>query len=153
MIVKAIIEERVTKYSYRIRIPLLNKAAYSANPTKTEDLNIAPVCVRPGEDVYFVKGDVVFAGFENDDLSKPVILGVLYRQDDYGSYSSLNLGSLTVNIDSYLSENTNIGKFNSEVVNQVLSSSDVLQSVISGGSGSVEEATTQDVDDAKSIFS
>ena len=76
MLVKGIIEEKVDIYSYRVRIPFLNKVEGDSNPTLTEDLSVAAISTIPGIHSVFEQGDVVFIDFENDDFP------VLYTFDD-----------------------------------------------------------------------
>lgn len=155
MLVKAIIEERIDKYSYKIRIPLINKLSSSANPTSNEHLSVAPICTIPGIEIIYNKGDVVFVDFEKDDLSEPVIIGSLFRKTNSGSYTTIHTSTLDVDLTTKLPTQTIIGYSSADDVNNILASSDAINSLIEsgGGGGSVEEATSSDVDTAKQIFS
>ena len=154
MVVKAIIEDRVDIYSYRIRIPILNKISSASNPTSYETLSVAPVCTIPGVEIIYNKGDVVFVAFENDDLSEPVIIGQLAKKTDGGSYTSIFTSTLNVGLTANLPVETSIGSNTSQRINTTFSSVDAVNSLINSdsGGGSVEEATQEDVDNAESIF-
>lgn len=130
MLVKAIIEEKIDKYSYRVRVPLLNKLHSSANPTNTEDLSVAPICTTPGVEIVYNVGDIVFISFENNDYNHPVIIGNLFRDGISGSYNSINTTNLNVSLSTSLSNDTKIGDISSNQVYSSLSSLDVVNSLI-----------------------
>lgn len=81
MIQKGIIAQVIDKYNYKVRIPKYDKVESATYSTKTDDLSSGIVCSVPGIEVVYVEGDVVLLSFENGELSKPVILGLLYREE------------------------------------------------------------------------
>ena len=81
MIQKGIIESIISAYEYKVRIPRYDKLITTPGGVSTEDLSSAIVCSVPGTKISFAEGDIVLVGFENDELSKPVILGTLYKED------------------------------------------------------------------------
>lgn len=90
MIQKAIIEEIIQGgYQARVRIPRYNKAASSPTATDTGDLAIATICTFPGVHPSYQLGDIVFVGFENEEINQPVILGLLYRENMGNSMSDM----------------------------------------------------------------
>lgn len=90
MIQKAIIEEIVANgYQARVRIPRYNKASSSPTATDKQDLAIATICTYPGIHPSYQIGDIVFLGFENDEVNQPVILGLLYRENMGSSTSDM----------------------------------------------------------------
>lgn len=90
MIQKAIIEEIIQGgYQARVRIPRYNKAASSPTATDTGDLAIATICTFPGVHPSYQLGDIVFVGFENENINQPVILGLLYRENMGNSMSDM----------------------------------------------------------------
>lgn len=105
MIQRGIIEQILDKYLVQVRIPVYDKAKSSSAGTKTSDLAKSIICVSPGTEVNYVLGDVVLVGFENDEISKPVVLGLLYRSNKTGSSMSVDNISDTVNL---LQEKINI---------------------------------------------
>ena len=78
MITRGIVEKIVNRYAIKVRIPLLHNASNSTTHTDTENLAAATICATPRCDFNVQVGDVVYVGFENEDYSKPVILGYLY---------------------------------------------------------------------------
>lgn len=80
MIQKGIIESIVSAYEYKVRIPRYDKLVTTPGAVPTDNLSSAIVCSIPSTKVSFAIGDIVLIGFENDELTKPVILGLLYRQ-------------------------------------------------------------------------
>lgn len=81
MIQKGIIAQVIDKYNYKVRIPKYDKVESATYSTKIDDLSSGIVCSVPGIEVVYVEGDVVLLSFENGELSKPVILGLLYREE------------------------------------------------------------------------
>lgn len=90
MLQKGIIETIENKYTVKVRIPKYDKVVSDATGTKTEDLATGIVCTLPGMNITYSEGDVVLVDFENDELSKPVILGLLYREEESNSVLEIN---------------------------------------------------------------
>lgn len=80
MIQKGIIELVISAYEYKVRIPRYDKLATTPGGVSNDELSSAIVCSVPGSKVSFIEGDIVLVGFENNELNKPVILGLLYRE-------------------------------------------------------------------------
>lgn len=80
MIQKAIIESIIDDYSVKIRIPKYDKM-YTDGLTYNE-LSTGIICSIPGTNVKYSVNDVVLVGFENDELGKPVVLGLLYTDKE-----------------------------------------------------------------------
>ena len=108
MITKAIVEEVLTPYQVRVRIPILDRVSSSELSTPTEELNIATICSLPNCYINVQKGDIVFVGFEDNTYRKAVILGHLSREACI-TYSDINLNSLVVNSEAKLPVTTHIG--------------------------------------------
>lgn len=81
MIQKGQIETIISPYQYKVRIPRYDKLSTTPGGIPTEDLSSAIVCSVPGTRITFAEGDIVLIDFENNELNKPVILGLLYRED------------------------------------------------------------------------
>ena len=108
MIQKGIIAQVIDRYTYKVRIPKYDKIGSATNGTKTEDLSSGIVCTIPGIEIAYSVDDVVLVSFENDELSKPIILGLLYR--NYKSDSDIAVA----NVDSSLGDiKDNLDKLNS----------------------------------------
>ncbi len=82
MIQKAIVESIENDYQIKIRIPKFDKMSYDG--TSFGDLSTSIVCSSPGTIVNYSVGDIVLVGFENNEISKPVILGLLYTENNTG---------------------------------------------------------------------
>ena len=109
MIQKGIIAQVIDKYNYKVRIPKYDKVESATYSTKTDDLSSGIVCTVPGIEVVYVEGDIVLLSFENGELSKPVILGLLYREEKKDSDILVN------GVDNSLSEiKEDIDKLNSQ---------------------------------------
>lgn len=115
MITKAIVEEIISPYSIRVRIPTLNAIQGAQNSTPTNELSAATICTIPNARNNVQVGDIVFVGFEDNDLSKPIILGHLYKENsenkEYaGTLLELMLNSIAIQFSASLPENTYIGE-------------------------------------------
>ena len=82
MITKAIIEQITDDgYHFRVRIPILHKIEDAPGATPFKELPIALMCYAPGCKPNLSVGDVVYVGFENNQYSEPVILGMLFNEN------------------------------------------------------------------------
>ena len=107
---RAIVEGMVDDFHYRVRIPVLNKIAAAIGATPVEELSIATIAVEPGVSPKFRSGDIVFVEFEEGDTSKPVIVGSLFNTLDSQFVSDANFDSLSVNVNTTLQRETQIGE-------------------------------------------
>lgn len=114
MLQKAIIEKKLDKYSMKVRIPVYNKVKSDPTATPTNELYTATIQTLPGCSPNYQKGDVVIVDFENDDLSFPIIIGLLYREHMPQGSTDITADSLVVNVNTNLSENTLIGEVTPE---------------------------------------
>lgn len=116
MITKAYIEEIEDNYTVKVRIPIFNKSRESSDCTPTSELNKAYFLTLPNLRITPQIGDTVIVGFENNDRSKPVILGFLYCNKKEESISDTILHSLVVDGEAVLPSNTSIGGISSKQI-------------------------------------
>lgn len=109
MITKGIVEEVITQYKIKVRAPMLDRIDMVGLSTSAENLNIATICSLPNLDMNIKVGDVVFIGFEDNDYSKPIVLGTLYRSAASDTYCDLILNSLNIVTEANLPAMTSIG--------------------------------------------
>ena len=95
MIQKAIVEAVLNDYQVKVRIPKYDKMSYDG--ASYEELSTAIICSTPGTLVNYSAGDVVLVSFENDEISKPVVLGLLYT--DKTTESSVKLPEVSDKLD------------------------------------------------------
>ena len=114
MLQKAIIEKKLDKYSMKVRIPVYNKVKSDPTATPTNELYTATIQTLPGCSPNYQEGDVVIVDFENDNLSFPIIIGLLYREHMPQGSTDITADSLVVNVNTNLSENTLIGEVTPE---------------------------------------
>lgn len=114
MILKAIVESYPDENSrVRIRIPKFHKLKNVATSTPTDELPFAPTCSLPGIKPFYTPGEIVFIDFENDDPSKPVVVGKLnYKSDTSNSISDITASTLKVQSNTILSDETRVGNIN-----------------------------------------
>ncbi len=78
MITKAIVEEiKDDGFTIKVRIPLIDAIEGAKNATESDLLSEAPICTISNVYNTVNKGDIVFVGFEDNDIGKPIVLGSL----------------------------------------------------------------------------
>ena len=80
MITKAIIEQKIDEFQYRVRIPIFDRTSDSTYFTDIDELAIAVASAPKGITNSLEVNDVVFVGFEDNNIATPVILGQLYNE-------------------------------------------------------------------------
>lgn len=109
MIFKAIVVSR-TKDDNKIyiTIPVLDGSNSKEN-FKGVNKRLATVCSLPGCTPIYATGDIVYVDFEEDNMAYPVVIGSLLSSESKSSIINLDAESLTVNVNTQLSEDTAIG--------------------------------------------
>lgn len=130
MIARGIVEKILDNKEILVRVPLLNKSANAPGATPTKELNPAVICNMPNCSISVKVGDIVFIGFENNDYSKPIILGYLFSDSGNASQLNIEADTLTVNSKVKLPADTSIGKVTSADIYNLFQSSDNLQQQI-----------------------
>lgn len=97
MITKGIIEEILSPYSAKVRLPIFDSIKDAQNSVSTDNLRIASICSLPNCTNLLGVGDIVFVGFEDDDLGKPIILGNLVREQS--SLANPDISGYSIKID------------------------------------------------------
>ena len=123
MITKAIIEKVENDgYHYKVRIPILHKIADAPGSTPFKELPIALVCYAPGCKPNLNVGDVVYVGFENNQYSEPVILGMLLNDSYKESSASIRADSIQASVNVNLpNSNVNFGNITlSDIVDNTI---------------------------------
>lgn len=111
MVTKGIVEEIIDTYSVRVRLPIYDSIENTKEATASKDLSIAVFSTFPNVDNLVNVGDVVWVSFEDDDISKPVIIGHLYKEHKENDVlSDLNVRKFNTNALTKLNENTYIGE-------------------------------------------
>lgn len=101
MVTKAIIDSIINEYTVKVRIPFINK-----NNNNTSD---AIICTLPQCQFLPVVGDVVLVAFEDYQISKPIIIGCLFKESGNTSLINITTQALTVESKAILSKDTTIG--------------------------------------------
>lgn len=109
MITKAIVEEIVSPYQVKIRIPLLDRTEDSPMSKNKSSLNTATICSLPNCYTNLQVGDIVFVGFEDNTYYKAVVLGHLSRQAMTETYADVTFGNVVARASAELPEETTIG--------------------------------------------
>lgn len=153
MITKAIVEEIISPSQIRVRIPTLNAVQGAKQSTPTDELSIATICTLPNAKNLVSTGDIVYVGFEDNDLSKPVILGHLLRASSDklfdGTLPDLQIRSLNVQYNASLPLATTIGGVSSNEIQYLRGVRNSLQQQIDDitSTVSVEALTNEEIDE------
>lgn len=130
MITKGIVEQIVDNYTYKVRLPLYDGITSAPTFTSTDDLNIATVNCPPNCRYNLHIGDIVFVGFEDNDMGKPIILGFLYSDKSMSTSCDLTLNSLIVKVNTKLSDDTSIGEVSSQDIRNLVHTKGNIQQQI-----------------------
>lgn len=131
MLTKAYIEEVISNYEVKVRIPVLDSLSGYSQSTRVSDLSTAIFCTLPNCSYYPAIGDVVIVGFEDSDASKPIILGCLFKEDGNLSKVGINLGDLSAESTISLSKNISIGDISYTQLENLLKSVSVINERLS----------------------
>lgn len=107
MITKGIIENIIDATHVKVRMPVIDGLKGIKQSTPTEFLSEATICALPNSNNNIQEGDIVFIGFEDNDIGKPIILGHLFKESS--TYIDLTLRNLQVNSTCTLPAETSIG--------------------------------------------
>lgn len=114
MITKAIVEEvKDDGFTIKVRIPIIDAVEGAKNSTSSDLLSEAPICTISNVYNTVNKGDIVFVGFEDNDIGKPIVLGSLSLNKikvDNSTKADIVARSLDVLGRVTLPENTTIGR-------------------------------------------
>lgn len=116
MITKGIVEDIINPYSVKVRLPLLDGIKGGKQSVSTADLSPATICSLPNSANNISVGDIVFVGFEDYDISKPVILGHLYRETGDSTLIDASFRQLSTSSTTKLSKYTSIGDISSDEI-------------------------------------
>ena len=130
MITKAIVEEIISPYQVRVRIPLLDRMQTAPLATDSSNLNIATICSLPNCYPNVNVGDVVFVGFEDNTYYKAVVLGHLCREAMSETYADVTFSSLTARGPVTLPVETTIGDVNPYELSRLQGVSENIQQQI-----------------------
>lgn len=116
MITKGIVVEIIDAYNLKVRIPLYDRASYAVQATPDSELSIATICTLPNYQCQFKVGDVVFIGFEDQNIAKPIILGKLFYNEntDNQLYNNSTVYNITAVESANLPVKTTIGNITSD---------------------------------------
>lgn len=110
MITKAYIEEVISNYKYRVRIPLFDQVSSSSTCTPTKLLPIASLCGVPGVHYNYRVGDIVYVAVENNERDNIVILGMLMTEESARRHQcDLIVNDIIVESSATLPNDTSIG--------------------------------------------
>lgn len=109
MVTKAIVDDIITPYLIRVRIPLIDGAENSRDGTLKENLGQSTICSLPNSSNLVAVGDIVYVAFEDGDYAKPVIIGHLLKEKGNIIYPDIQSRILKVQSIAKLPQETTIG--------------------------------------------
>ena len=109
MVTKGIIEEIIDTYKAKVRLPVFDALEGTQSGVSNNNLCVATNIVIANMTNPVSVGDVVFVTFEDNDNSKPIILGHLYKQKLSTTKPNLSLGGLEATGTVKLGKSTSVG--------------------------------------------
>jgi L,D-peptidoglycan transpeptidase YkuD (ErfK/YbiS/YcfS/YnhG family) len=119
MVTKAFVQEVIDPYHLRVRIPLYNKIESVNGSTPNSELSVAAVCTLPNFVTDVKSGSIVILSFEEDDISKPIVLGHLATANASSSIVDIKCNDLHVVGETTLTELTTIGEVTGDSIQQL----------------------------------
>ena len=108
MVTKAIIQEVLSHHAIKIRIPIYNKLENTNGSTPNNELSITTLCTLPNFLIKPEPGDIVLVAFEEDDISKPIVIGYISLANGMNSNVDIKCDGLEVQGTIKLSNSINI---------------------------------------------
>lgn len=127
MVTKGIVEKIIDTYTVKVRMPIFDAIKEAKNGVKTEDLSTAIICTLPNSSNVVSVNDVVFVAFEDDDYSKPIIIGHLFREALTDTKLNVNFGTLTTSSTTRLNKDTYIGEVRPNEIQALLGVKENIQ--------------------------
>ena len=109
MLVKALVQEVISPHLVKVRIPSINKIEGVNGATPNNELSTASVCSLPNIITDVHPGDIVVLGFENDNISNPIVIGHLSIKGESKSITNIKCDELVALGDVSLGKHTSIG--------------------------------------------
>lgn len=142
MIYRGIVEKIIDPYTVKVRVPLVHRTTATSQHVDLDSLPDAKICTLPNTHPNIQVGDIIVVAFENNDLSKPMIIGYLYKEVMSDTAITSKLNTLEVKFGTILSEDTTIGNVTpkdisnlygtkeniQQQINQILNRLDMLES-------------------------
>ena len=132
MLTRAYIEEiDYATSKLRVRIPTLNGVKESTASTPSNQLEWASILQVPGIELDYKVGDVVVVGFEDNDLSSPIVLGFLKLAEgsDKAAQDRLYINAVNLSVSGNVTLPTDITFTSPTTGTQALSFEDLWNSV------------------------
>ena len=112
MLALGVIEQVNSPYSVKVRIPVLHLANGDVNSVPTENLPDATIATFSKSIPNYTVGTVVVVGFDRNDLTSPIVLGVLCTNKESDMLPDIVSGSVNVLSTCNLPQDTHIGNVN-----------------------------------------
>ena len=142
MLCKAIIESKLSKYKFKVRIPSLHKGVESIGATPTQNIPTAIASITAGVYPALKVNDVVLVAFEDDNIDKPIIVGILFSDNCYNVGSDIITDSLQVKVNTTLPEETQIGNVTSNNIKQLQGVNTNLQFQLNNANNRIDDIYT-----------
>lgn len=127
MITKAIVEDILSEYQVRVRVPTIDRMNSSGVHTNSSDLTIATICSLPNCYINLQRGDIVIVAFEDNSYDTCVVLGHLSRSAYYESLADLSVRSVNIKDSVKLPSDTTIGDLTSANISSLQGIRDNIQ--------------------------
>ena len=146
---KAIIDSIINPYEVTVQIPFLDKGTMNVNPDligrdviRASTLNgisyPATIITTPGCKPNYLVDDIVYVDFEENDMSRPVVMGLLYRQGGNVSLLDATVNNLQVVSSAKLPYESTIGSVTENELSNLRYTSSNIQAQLDILEGQIE---------------
>lgn len=126
MIRRAIVEQVVSPFRVKVRIPEVDRAKKSSQHISNDELDELTVCVPAGWHPNFQIGDIVIVSYDIFSPDESVIIGFLYKEN-LKSISEVDVTQLIVSSYASLPQNTTIGNVTAQQLQDLTGVRDNIQ--------------------------
>lgn len=127
MLTLGIVEKINSKYSVKVRIPILHRGGGDVNATPTEALPDATIATFSRCLPNYLVGTTVVVGFDRNDMTSPIVLGELCTDKESEMLPDMKVGSMDVLENCNLPKDTKIGEVGGDKIATLKNVTDDIQ--------------------------
>ena len=120
-----IVGKSEVKNKFKVKLPIFDTPGLNINQKLNSTILDATICYNPGAYPEYKVNDIVYVGFEDNDLSRPVILGMLYLEDKT-SQSRIDCSNLQVYNKAIMPKDSSLSNIKISDINNLFGKVDFI---------------------------